>query len=75
MLASLSRVLTDAPVRLRFEVGQVQPPPDPPPPPRPLPPLREEQSRRAQELVSEVADPALAARIREAIELSLRRGG
>jgi hypothetical protein len=74
ILGRLATVLDPAPARLRFEVGTVlqESPAEPPPPP--LPALTPEQRERAEELVSGIADEALAARVREAIELSLRRG-
>jgi hypothetical protein len=55
-------------------VGTVLQEPSEEPPPAPLPPLTGEQQERARELVSGIGDDALAGRIREAIELSLRRG-
>ena len=74
VLAGLAALLDPAPAKLRFEVGTVLQESSEEPPPAPLPPLTGEQQQRARELVSGIGDDALAGRIREAIELSLRRG-
>jgi hypothetical protein len=71
--ARLGERVADLPARLRFELGDVTQAsevvrgapllaPDP------------EASARAEELAAEVSDPVLRERVREAIELSLRRG-
>jgi predicted nucleic acid-binding Zn ribbon protein len=74
VLAGLAAKMDEPPTRLKFEVGRVLPPEAPAAPSRPLPPLTDEQRRQAQEMVAGVADEALARRILEAVELSMRRG-
>jgi Dna[CI] antecedent, DciA len=71
--AGLAGLMANPPARLRFEVGHVPPPEPPTPPPEPLRRLTEEEAAGLLTLVDGVSDPALAERIREAAELSLRR--
>jgi hypothetical protein len=71
--ARLGERVTGLPERIRFELGDVVRAPEAvrgTPLQGPDPAV----SARAHELVSEVSDPVLRERIREAIELSLRRG-
>jgi hypothetical protein len=71
--ARLGERVAGLPGRLRFELGDVVRAPEAV---RGAPLLAPdpEASARADELVSDVSDPVLRERIREAIELSLRRG-
>ncbi len=72
--ARLAERVTGLPSGIRFELGDVVQAAPPAAGGAPLLAPDPELSARADELVSDVSDPVLRERIREAIELSLRRG-